>query len=199
MRLVVDQDKSLSDQILVVFTARRAILIDVGTGINLIGSRFSPDSRRLRDFLARNRVPHQWIDLEQDQEADALLSGLGVEPDQTPVVIASGGEILRNPSNAELGEAIGLGSKGSPPALCDGVVVGAGPAGLAAPLYAASEGLDVQCVEAVASRGSSRTRATIANAPAIPRRRSVKAPGQASPALARNARQAVDRPRTGRR
>src|SRR3989442_8211605 len=172
MRLVVDQDKSLSDQILVVFTARRAILIDVGTGINLIGSRFSPDSRRLRDFLARNRVPHQWIDLEQDQEADALLSGLGVEPDQTPVVIASGGEILRSPSNAELGKAIGLGSRGSPPALCDVVVVGAGPAGLAAALYAASEWLDVQCVEAVASGGQAGTSARVGNYPGFPARQS---------------------------
>jgi thioredoxin reductase (NADPH) len=163
LREIVAQDKTLSDLILGAFIARRAILIDVGTGIKLIGSRFSPDSRRLREFLARNRMPHQWIDLEQDQEADALLSGLGVEPDQTPVVIASGGEILRNPSNAELGKAIGLGSKGSPPALCDVVVVGAGPAGLAASLYAASEGLDVQCVEAVASGGQAGTSARIEN------------------------------------
>jgi thioredoxin reductase (NADPH) len=108
-------------------------------------------------------MPHQWIDLEQDQEADALLSGLAIEPHETPVVIASGGEILRNPSNAELGRAIGLGSIGSPPALCDVVVVGAGPAGLAAALYAASEGLDVQGVEAVASGGQAGTSARIEN------------------------------------
>src|SRR5207253_2352253 len=160
---IVAEDKTLSDLILGAFIARRSILIDVGTGIKLIGSRFSPDSRRLREFLARNRMPHQWIDLEEDQEADSLLSGLAVKPDETPVVIASGGEILRNPSNAELGRAIGLGSKGSPPALCDVVVVGAGPAGLAASLYAASEGLDVQCVEAVASGGQAGTSARIEN------------------------------------
>lgn len=146
LREILSEDKALIDLILGAFIARRSILIDVGTGIKLIGSRFSPDSRRLREFLARNRMPHQWIDLEQDQEAEALLSGLAVEPDQTPVVIASGGEILRNPSNAELGKAIGLGSTGSPPALCDVVIVGSGPAGLAASLYGASEGLDVQCV-----------------------------------------------------
>ena len=80
-----------------------------------------------------------------------------------PVVIASGGEILRNPTNAELGRAIGLGSRGSPPALCDVVVVGGGPAGLAAALYAASEGLDVQGVEAVASGGQAGTSARIEN------------------------------------
>jgi thioredoxin reductase (NADPH) len=79
------------------------------------------------------------------------------------VVIAGGGEILRNPSNAELGRAIGLGSPGSPPALCDVVVVGAGPAGLAAAVYAASEGLDVQMVEAVSTGGQAGTASRIEN------------------------------------
>jgi thioredoxin reductase (NADPH) len=163
LREIVAEDKTLSDLILGAFIARRAILIDIGAGIQLIGSRFSPDSRRLREFLARNRTPHQWIDLEEDDEAEALLSGLAIEPHETPVVIASGGEILRNPSNAELGKALGLGSKGPPPSLCDVVVVGAGPAGLAASLYAASEGLDVQCVEAVASGGQAGTSVRIEN------------------------------------
>ena len=163
LREIVTEDKTLSDVILGAFMARRSILIDVGTGIKLIGSRFSPDSRRLREFLARNRMPHQWIDLERDEEAEALLGGLGVEPEETPVVVASDGEILRNPSNAELGRAIGLGSPGASPPLCDVVVVGAGPAGLAASLYAASEGLDVQCVEAVASGGQAGTSARIEN------------------------------------
>jgi thioredoxin reductase (NADPH) len=163
LRQIVDEDKTLSDIILGAFMARRSILIDVGTGIKLIGSRFSPDSRHLREFLARNRMPHQWIDLEQDQEAEALLAGLAIQPEETPVVVASGGEILRNPSTAELGRAIGLGSPGPSPPLCDVVVVGAGPAGIAASLYAASEGLDVQCVEAVASGGQAGTSARIEN------------------------------------
>jgi thioredoxin reductase (NADPH) len=163
LREIVAHDKTLSDLILGAFIARRAFLIDAGTGIKLIGSRFSSDSRRLREFLARSRMPYQWIDLEQDEAADALLSNLGIEPDQTPVVIASGGEILRNPSTAELGKALGLGSRSAPPELCDVVVVGAGPAGLAASLYAASEGLDVQCVEAVASGGQAGTSTRIEN------------------------------------
>jgi len=107
LRELVDEDKALGDEILGAFIARRSILIDVGAGIKVIGSRFSPDSRRLREFLARSRMPHQWIDLEEDEEADALLRSLAVEPNQTPVVIASGGEILRNPSNAELGRTLG--------------------------------------------------------------------------------------------
>jgi thioredoxin reductase (NADPH) len=163
LREIVAEDKALSDTILGAFMARRANLIDAETGVKLIGSRFSPDSRRLREFLARNRMPHQWIDLEEDDDAEALLGELAVEPDQTPVVIASGGEILRNPPNAELGKALGLGSKGAVPALCDVVVVGAGPAGIAASLYAASEGLDVQGVEAVASGGQAGTSARIEN------------------------------------
>jgi thioredoxin reductase (NADPH) len=163
VRELVAEDKALSDLILGAFIARRSFLIDAETGIKLIGSRFSPDSRRLREFLARNRMPHQWIDLEEDRDAQAMLDELAIEPDQTPVVIATGGETLHNPTNAELGRVIGLGSAGATPALCDVVVVGAGPAGLAASLYAASEGLDVQAVEAVASGGQAGTSARIEN------------------------------------
>ena len=105
LRELVDEDKTLSDLILGAFIARRSILIDAGTGIKLIGSRFSPDSRRLREFLARNRMPYQWTDLEEDEHAEALLAELAVDPDETPVVIASDGEILRNPSNEEVARA----------------------------------------------------------------------------------------------
>ena len=73
LRRLVAEDKAMSDLILGAFMARRAILIDVGTGIKLIGSRFSPDTRRLREFLVRNRMPHQWMDLEEDEQAEALL------------------------------------------------------------------------------------------------------------------------------
>jgi thioredoxin reductase (NADPH) len=163
LRRIVAQDKALSDVILGAFFARRSILIDAGAGIRLIGSRFSTDTRRLREFLARNRMPHEWIDLEEDADAAALLDALALRPDQTPVVIQGNGDILRNPSNAELGKAMGLGSKVSPPALCDVIVVGSGPAGLSAALYAASEGLDVQTVEAVASGGQAGTSARIEN------------------------------------
>jgi thioredoxin reductase (NADPH) len=163
LREIVAEDKTLSDLILGAFISRRAILIDIGVGIKLIGSRFSPDSRRLREFLARNRMPHQWIDLEEDEQAESLLSGLGIEPHETPVVVATDGDVLNNPTNSELARKMGLGSPSMPPKLCDVVVVGAGPAGLAASLYAASEGLDAQCVEAVASGGQAGTSARIEN------------------------------------
>ena len=144
--------------------ARRSILIDVGTGIKLIGSRFSPDSRRLREFLARNRMPYEWIDLEDDEEAEALLSGLGVEPDETPVVVASDGEVLRNPSTAELGRAIGLGSPAGPRRCATSSSSAAGPAGLVGgAVRAPRRGWTSSSVEAVASGGQAGTSARIEN------------------------------------
>jgi thioredoxin reductase (NADPH) len=163
LRKIVAQDKVLSDLILGAFITRREMLVDSGTGMRLIGSRFSPDSRRLRELLIRNSVPHHWIDLERDAEAAALLETLGVEPDQTPVIVQAGGGILHNPTGDELGAALGLASPKRPPALCDVIVVGSGPAGLSAAMYAASEGLSVLTVEAVASGGQASTSARIEN------------------------------------
>ena len=82
LRKVVAEDKALSDLFLRAFLARRSILIEAAAGIRVIGSRFSEDTRRLREFLARNRIPHQWTDVEKDTGADALLETLGLEPNQ---------------------------------------------------------------------------------------------------------------------
>ncbi len=163
LRDLVRHDQELSDLIVAAYLARRSLLIDVGTGLRLIGSRYSADSRRLREFLARNRMPHVWVDLEDDEEAETLLRGLGVEAADTPVVTWQGTELLRNPTNQELAAKIGLGAAGPQPALCDLVVVGAGPAGLAAAVYGASEGLDTLVVEAVALGGQASTSSRIEN------------------------------------
>ena len=163
LKSIVAVEKTLGDMILGSFIARRSNLIRDEAGIKLIGSRFSADSRRLREYLVRNRMPHRWIDLEEDEQADALLEGLAVEPGDTPVVVASGGEILRSPTNAEVGRAIGIASKGPPRETCDLIVIGAGPAGLAAAVYAASEGLDTQMIETVATGGQAGTAANIEN------------------------------------
>jgi thioredoxin reductase (NADPH) len=163
LRELVDEDKALSDLILGAFMARRQILIGIGTGTRIIGSRFSPDSRRLREFLARNRMPNHWIDVEEDETAETLLNEMGVGPDETPVVIVGAGEVLRNPTNEDLANALGLGSSRAGRTSCDLIVVGVGPAGLAASLYAASEGLDVRSVEAVAPGGQASTSANIEN------------------------------------
>ena len=160
---MVGEDEELGNIVLRAFLERRSILIGLGSGHKVIGSRFSPDSRRLREFLARNRVPYHWLDLEVDQEAERLLQVLSVEPSETPVVLIGGSGVLRNPSNAELARRIGLGARGAAPPMCDLVVVGGGPAGLAAAVYGASEGLDTQAIEAVAFGGQAGTSSRIEN------------------------------------
>jgi len=162
VRALVAEDEELSSIILGSFIARRSILIEAGAGIKLLGSRYSQDTRRLREFLARNRQPYHWMDLEDDEDAEELLRTLALEPTDTPLVL-SGDGMLRNPSNAELGAALGLGSHGPPPAMCDLIVVGGGPAGLAAALYGASEGLDTQAIDAVAFGGQASTSSRIEN------------------------------------
>jgi thioredoxin reductase (NADPH) len=162
LRELVAEDQAFSNLILRAFLARRSILIDMGAGVKLVGSRYSSDSRRLREFLARNRMPYHWMDLEDDEEADTLLRAVGVAAAETPVVIGGRG-VLRNPSNAQLAAMLGLGSRGEPPAMCDLVIVGGGPGGLAAALYGASEGLDTQAIDAVAFGGQASTSSRIEN------------------------------------
>lgn len=112
-----------------------------------------PDTRRLREFAAHNRLSHRWIDLEDDEAAEALLKGLGVAPEETPVVIWRGNQVLRNPSTEELAQTIGLRTPRVTDDVCDLLVVGAGPAGLAAAVYGASEGLHTVALDAVATGG----------------------------------------------
>jgi thioredoxin reductase (NADPH) len=162
LRKLVSEKEEFSNLILTAFLARRSILIDMGAGVKLVGSRYSRDTRALREFLARNRMPFQWVDLEDDNDAAEFIDALGVTPEETPVVLASG-QVLRNPSNAELGRVLGIGAGGAPPDMCDVIIVGGGPAGLSAALYGASEGLDTQAVDSVALGGQASTSARIEN------------------------------------
>jgi thioredoxin reductase (NADPH) len=162
LRALVADNEELSNIVLRAYLARREILIDIGAGVKLVGSRYSQCTRRLREFLARNRMPFQWMDLEDDEEADALLQALGVSAAETPVLI-SGEDVLRNPSNADVARLLGFGSRGDPPPMCDLVIVGAGPAGLAAAVYGASEGLDTQVIDKIAFGGQASTSARIEN------------------------------------
>jgi thioredoxin reductase (NADPH) len=163
VRALVAHDPALGDLILRAFLIRRSTLIELGAGMRIIGSRYSPDARRVRDFAARNRLPYRWLDLEQDQTAETLLRQMNVAPQQTPVVILNGRRVLRNPSNAELAQAVGLRSLSVAGADFDLVVVGAGPAGLAASVYAGSEGLSVAVLEAVSTGGQASTSSRIEN------------------------------------
>jgi thioredoxin reductase (NADPH) len=162
LRAAVASDSELGDLVMRAYLLRRDLLIGLGAGLKIIGSRFSPDTKRLREFAARNRVPHRWIDLEDDADAEQVLSQLGVAPDETPVVVL-GEQVLRNPRNSELAAAIGLRQRARSADLADLLVVGAGPAGLAAAVYGASEGLETVVLDAVAAGGQAATSPRIEN------------------------------------
>jgi len=162
LRELTARDPAFGDLVLRAYLLRRSILIGLGVGLRVVGSRYSPDTRRVREFAARNRVPVRWLDLETDPAAEDMLAQFGVTPDDTPVVIVYG-RLLRNPGNAELAAAIGLPAPGAQQAGCDMLVVGAGPAGLSAAVYAASEGMRVTALDGVATGGQAGTSSRIEN------------------------------------
>jgi thioredoxin reductase (NADPH) len=163
LREIVTHDPVLGDLILRALIMRRSILIGLGIGFRIVGSRYSPDTRRLRDFAIRNRLPHHWVDVESDPGAEEILRRLGVTPEEFPIVLLGPGQVLRNPSNTELARALGLRPPSASETTCDLVVVGAGPAGLAAAVYGASEGLDTVVLEALATGGQAGTSSRIEN------------------------------------
>ena len=168
LKRVVTEEPNLSDIILKAFIARRSWGMRAGFGLRIIGSRHSSDARRLREFAARNRLLHVWIELEEDPEAEALLGRFGAKPSETPVVIWRGEEVLKNPTNAELARTIGLKVDAPRERTYDLVVVGAGPAGLGASVYGASEGLSTLALESVALGGQAGTSSRIENYPGFP-------------------------------
>ncbi|MDQ1485272.1 MAG: thioredoxin reductase [Actinomycetota bacterium] len=163
LKEVLTQDAALGDLILRACLARRWAYLDAGVGFRIIGSHYSADARRLGEFAARNRLPHTWIDLEDDPGAEALLEFFGVTPEETPIVVWRGAVVMRNPSNAELARLIGLPALQPKGVVADVVIVGAGPAGLATAVYAASEGLATVVIDAVAAGGQASLSARIEN------------------------------------
>jgi thioredoxin reductase (NADPH) len=168
LKEVVTEEPSLSDIILKAFLARRSWGMRAGFGLRIIGSRRSRDATRLREFAARNRLLHVWIELEEDPTAEALLEKFGVKPSETPVTIWQGRDVLKNPTNTELARAIGLKVDAPRERTYDLVVVGAGPAGLGASVYGASEGLSTLALESVALGGQAGTSSRIENYPGFP-------------------------------
>jgi thioredoxin reductase (NADPH) len=164
VRRAVAELPDLGRTILKAFLMRRQLLIGEGfEGVRIIGSRFSPDAHRLRDFASRNAVPVNWIDLDTDQEAEALLRQFNIPVSATPIVLGSDGEWASNPSNAEFARCMGLEAPLDANHVYDLVILGTGPAGLAASVYAASEGLDVLTTESLAAGGQAGTSALIEN------------------------------------
>ena len=148
VREIMNRFPDLGDVILHAFIARRHLLREAGTfaGVRVIGSRYSRDTLRIREFLYKNSVPFIWLDLETDHEVVQILRQFGVSEAETPVVVWGRRLVLRNPSNRELAEALGI-RRPVERTVYDLVVIGAGPAGLAAAVYAASEGLNTLVLE----------------------------------------------------
>jgi thioredoxin reductase (NADPH) len=162
LRALAAADPAFGDQVLRAYLVRRWLALGEGIGFRIIGSRYSGTTRKLREFAARNRLPHRFVDLETDPTAERLLRSLGLGPDDTPVVLYRN-RLLRNPSTAELAAEFGLREFGKGEEVCDLVVVGAGPAGLAAAVYGASEGLDTAMLDAVAAGGQAARTSSIEN------------------------------------
>jgi thioredoxin reductase (NADPH) len=164
LRRVLNLCPDLCDVILQAFIARRQLLRQSPdfTGLRVIGSRYSADTHRIRDFLAKNQVPFTRVDLETDPEVDRLLKEFGVSEADTPVVACAHLLLLRNPSNRQLADAINI---HQPPEqlVYDLAIVGAGPAGLAAAVYGASEGLQTVVLEQTAPGGQAGSSMRIEN------------------------------------
>jgi thioredoxin reductase (NADPH) len=146
------------------FIQRRLTLINEGMGnVTILGSRYSANTLRLREFLTRNAHPHAYIDLDSDATAQELLDRFNLKIDEIPVVICSTKPVLRNPTTQRLAECLGLSGTADESRLRDVVIVGAGPAGLAAAVYAASEGLDAVVIESDFPGGQAGSSSKIEN------------------------------------
>ena len=164
LRTLVARDEELSEIFMRAFILRRVTLINRGQGnVILMGSRHSAQTLRLREFLTRNGHPHTYVDLDTDTSAQELLDRFHVTMEEIPVVICNNRTVLRSPSIQELARCLGLNAHITPSELRDVVIVGAGPSGLAAAVYAASEGLDVLVIEADSPGGQAGSSSKIEN------------------------------------
>jgi thioredoxin reductase (NADPH) len=163
LRRMIATDPGLSDKILPAFIARRGILMSgAASAIRVIGSRFSPDSGHIREFLARSGIPHEWLDPDSDVEVERSLREFDIRPQDLPVVIVTG-KVLRRPTPDVLAGYLGLTIENLPDRGFDLIIVGAGPAGLAAAMYGASEGLRTLVLEMVAVGGQAGSSSRIEN------------------------------------
>ena len=169
LRRVIATNPALGDTILGAFIARRAgHMTNAQDAIRIVGSRFSPESVRVREFVARLGIPHRWLDAEADPGVETLLREFGVTSRDLPVVIAAG-SVLRGATPTGLSAYLGLTLTGLPDRSFDLLVVGGGPAGLAAIVYGASEGLRTLGLEKVAVGGQAGTSSRIENYLGFPR------------------------------
>ena len=163
-RRLVSGEPDIGEILMRAFILRRVGLIaHRHGGVVLIGRAHDADTLRLQRFLTRNAYPHRLLDTEADPDADGFLACFNIPAEALPVVISTNRRVLRNPSVAELADDLGLTETLDPAHIHDVAIVGAGPAGLAAAVYAASEGLDTLVIEAAAPGGQAGTSSKIEN------------------------------------
>jgi thioredoxin reductase (NADPH) len=164
LRTLVISEAALSETIMRAYILRRvAYMSDQTGGVVVFGARDSQETLILRHFLNRNGTPAAYFDSDADEEAQALMQRFGVQPQDIPAVVTIGGEVLRRPTLRQLADGIGISPDSLDGRLFDVVVVGAGPAGLAAAVYAASEGLTVTVLDAKAPGGQAGASSKIEN------------------------------------
>ena len=161
---LVQTDSELSDLFVRAYLLRRVNLVAYGIGdVVLVGSIHSPGTLRIKEFLTRNRNPYSYIDLDRDAGVQELLDRFHVGVDDVPVVICRGTVVLRNPTNGEVAGCLGFNEAIDQTHIRDVAIVGAGPSGLAAAVYGASEGLDVVMVEMNSPGGQAGSSSKIEN------------------------------------
>jgi len=164
LRTLIAKDAELSDIFMRAFLLRRVAMISGGLGnVAVLGSQHSSNTLRLREFLTRNGHPYRYVDLDSDKGAQELLDRFDIKLEDIPVVICGGKTVLRNPTNQRLAECLGFTGQIDEHRIYDVAIVGAGPAGLAAAVYAASEGLDALMIESEYPGGQAGASSKIEN------------------------------------
>ena len=164
LRSLVAKDAELSEIFMRAFILRRLELVSEGQGnIVLLGSQHSANTLRLREFLTRNEHPFAYVDLDSDKTSQELLDRFDVKLDEIPVIVCRARSVLRNPTIQQLADCLGLNSAIDESEIRDMIIVGAGPAGLAAAVYGASEGLNVLVIEAASPGGQAGSSSKIEN------------------------------------
>ncbi|MGB8025339.1 MAG: FAD-dependent oxidoreductase, partial [Nitrososphaeraceae archaeon] len=164
MLALVQTDAELGEVLMRAFILRRVELIAAGVGdIVLIGSTYSASTLRIKGFLMRNGQPYSYMDLERDSDVQNLLDSFQISPGEIPVLICRGQLVLRNPTNQEIADCLGFNESVDQTHVRDLIIIGAGPSGLAAAVYGASEGLDVMVLETSSPGGQAGSSSRIEN------------------------------------
>jgi thioredoxin reductase (NADPH) len=164
LRSIVAKDAELSEIFMRAFILRRLALISRGQGnVIVMGSRHCAATLRIREFLGRNAYPYTFVDLDTDKTSQELLDRFEVKLSEVPVVICNGRTVLRNPSTQELADCLGFNANIDESQVRDLIIIGAGPSGLAAAVYAASEGLDTLLIETDSPGGQAGSSSMIEN------------------------------------